>query len=241
MSSTSAVFVGDGTLLVRCAQAWRDAGHEVAFVATRNGEIAQWARASGVAHRCLARDEPHLTQQDGPRSFFGRDRRPDALATIDFTKGAREIAALVRALDWGIYANPLARAKLVCGDRLLVVRAARVGDFAFPPGTVVNVEADAIEVATGDGSVILSGLSEIDGTPVRALPAAGDVLAPLDAQLQGKLAAATPSIARGERHWMRALANIAPVDLPWPRARDAAAAECRVAIDVPADARPAAA
>src|SRR3569832_1850787 len=50
MSSTSAVFVGGGTLLVRCAQAWREAGHTVAFVATRNAEIAQWARGKGIAH-----------------------------------------------------------------------------------------------------------------------------------------------------------------------------------------------
>src|SRR3569832_723555 len=50
MSSTSAVFVGGGTQLVRCAQAWREAGQTVAFVATRIAEFAQWARGNGIAH-----------------------------------------------------------------------------------------------------------------------------------------------------------------------------------------------
>src|SRR4051812_11662653 len=50
MSSTGALFVGDGTLLARCAQAWTEAGHRVDFIATRNPEVAQWAQANGIAH-----------------------------------------------------------------------------------------------------------------------------------------------------------------------------------------------
>ncbi|HEY8048784.1 MAG TPA: formyltransferase family protein, partial [Ramlibacter sp.] len=70
MSSTSAVFVGDGTLLARCAQAWCDAGHTVAFVATRNAEVAQWARQQGIAHRLIAAGEAVDLPQLGFDYFF---------------------------------------------------------------------------------------------------------------------------------------------------------------------------
>src|SRR3569832_2066246 len=57
----------------------------------------------------VARGSLHLSPQEGTRSYFGRDRRPKALATIDFARSAAEIVVLVRALDYGAYANPLAR------------------------------------------------------------------------------------------------------------------------------------
>ena len=61
------------------------------------------------------------------------------------------------------------------------------------------------------------------------------MLPSLDARLRDKLATAAPSIARGERHWTRALAHMVAVELPWPRARDAAG-ESRARVDVPAQA-----
>lgn len=343
MSSTSAVFVGDGTLLVRCAQAWREAGHGVAFLATRNPEIAQWAQANGIDHgdelpeggfdylfsvanlqvlpatviararklainfhdgplprhaglnatawallaqesehgvtwhemtdrvdagrivkqklfpiaanetalslnaRCyeaglaafveiageIALGELRLTPQSGPRSFSGRDRRPDALGTIDFSQTARDVAALVRALDYGTYANPLARAKFLFGDRLVLVREARVTEAGpqAPAGTVLAAGGGGVDVATGQGIVSLSGLAEMDGTPVRALPRVGEQLPLLDARLRDRLATATPSIARGERHWTQALHRVAPFELPWPRTRQGPGGEHRIELD----------
>lgn len=43
-----AVFVGDGSLLTRCAQAWLDAGHAIAGVASANAAIQDWAREREV-------------------------------------------------------------------------------------------------------------------------------------------------------------------------------------------------
>src|SRR5215213_11551406 len=48
MSSTSAVFVGSGSLLIQCAQAWRDAGNVISAVATHSAEILAWAETSGI-------------------------------------------------------------------------------------------------------------------------------------------------------------------------------------------------
>ncbi|MEJ6022290.1 MupA/Atu3671 family FMN-dependent luciferase-like monooxygenase [Ramlibacter sp. PS4R-6] len=337
--------MGDGTLLVRCAQAWLDAGHCVAHVVTRNAEIAHWARDAGIAHRQFAagealqapdvacdylfsvanlevlpetflrlpaklavnfhdgplpryaglnapvwallngesqhgitwhemtarvdagrivkqamfpvtagetslelnarcyeaglaafaqiaadaaRGELELTAQAGERTYFGRDKRPDTLATLDFTKTAREIVALVKALDFGTYANPLARPKLLVGERTVLVRDAQVDQAAShaAPGTVVQAQDRSVTVATAAGDVVLT-LAE----PVRDLP---KQLPLLDAALRDRIAAALPALARGERHWAAALTHLAPVELPYPR--ELAGTEVtRVALDAGAD------
>ncbi|HUR90145.1 MAG TPA: MupA/Atu3671 family FMN-dependent luciferase-like monooxygenase [Ramlibacter sp.] len=341
MSSTSAVFVGDGTLLARCAQAWRDAGHRIAFIATRNAEISHWARANGFAHRqfeadeaielpgldfdyffsvanlevlpagligrarklainfhdgplpryaglnapawaLLHREREHgitwhemtdrvdagrivkqvkfaidadvtalglnarcyeaglaafteiandaargdlaLTAQSGGRTYFSRDRRPDALATLDFTRPANEIVAQVRALDFGTYANPLARPKVLFATGVAFVREARVAPTGSgaAPGTVVASLGNAITVAAKDADVVLS----LDSPP--AVPHPGERLPLLDAPLRDRINAATPAIAKGERYWTRALPAIAPVELPYPREHGAGAESVRL-------------
>ena len=323
--------MGDGTLLARCAQAWTDAGHTVAFVATRNAEIAQWAASHGHAHRRFAPDEAvelpaaefdyffsvanlevlpaaltgrarrlainfhdgplpryaglnapawallhgerehgvtwhemtervdagrivrqvkfpvapdetalglnarcweaglasfvelahdvarrdlALTPQSGARTYFGRDRRPAALATIDLAQPARDIVALVRALDFGTYSNPLAKPKLMLDGAIAFIREARVADRASnaPAGTVIASLAGVVTVATGQGDVVLT----IAPGSAR-LPQTGERLPLLDAQVRAQLDAAAPQIAKGERHWLRALNEIAPVELPYPR------------------------
>jgi natural product biosynthesis luciferase-like monooxygenase protein len=341
MSSASAVFVGDGSLLVRCAQAWKEAGHTVKLVASANEEILAHARSSGIETtridpdairlpladfdylfsvanlhlidpaivaragrlalnfhdgplpryaglnatswalmagetihgvtwhemtdmpdagriakqviftiqddetalslnaRCyeaglasfteiareIARGDLALKTQGAGRTYFSRDRRPAALGTLDFLRPAREIAAMVRALDFGSYANPLARSKILLRDRLLLARGATVmPSSAGRPGTVTAATAELLRIATGEGDIVLYGLTEIDGGAARDLPAADETLPTLDGRLRDKLAAAAPRVARGERHWSRALSLLAPVDLPYPRQRGVQAA-----------------
>ncbi|AMO24136.1 hypothetical protein GCM10027034_16970 [Ramlibacter solisilvae] len=340
MSSTSAAFVGDGSLLVRCLQAWLEAGHTARLVASANDEVLAHAKAAGIeavridpdtairlppaefdylfsvanlrmidrdtlararrlalnfhdgplpryaglnatswalmagesAHgvtwhemtevpdagriarqlvfpvlpddtalglnaRCyeaglasfvemvgeLARGELALREQAGGRSYFARDQRPAALGTLDFQRPARELAAMVRALDFGAYANPLGRAKVRLGDRLLLVRSASVQPaVSAAAGTVIAATPDSLQVATAEGAIALEGLSEIDGRAVHALPQAGERLPALDGRERDQLDACAPRVAQGERHWRRVLSALAPLELPQPRQRAAA-------------------
>jgi natural product biosynthesis luciferase-like monooxygenase protein len=341
MVTTSAVFVGDGSLLVQCAEAFRQAGHQVLAVVSASAANLDWARAQGaravrmegdwqgeldtlefdylfsVANlrmlppaalararrlainfhdallpryaglnatcwalmagepvhgitwhemteradagrivrqlsfevspqetalslnaKCyeaglasftriaqdLARGELALSPQQGERSYFGRHRRPAALATLDFTRPAAELAALVRALDFGQYANPLARAKVLAGDRLLLVRAATVeGRSGAAPGTVLGAEGDTLRVAAADADLVLTGCTCIDGMPGTPGVQAGMVLR-VPAEAAALLAQRGEAIARGEAHWTEALHAVQPVELPYPR-RNAPGAE----------------
>jgi natural product biosynthesis luciferase-like monooxygenase protein len=336
MSSTSAVFAGDGSLLVRCVQAWLAAGHTVSCIASHNEPVLEWASANGIAAvkldadaavdlpagdfdylfsianlqllpaaligrarklainfhdgplpryaglnatawalmaqeashgitwhemtgavdagrivrqatfplsdnetalslnaRCyeaglaafesIAEDIAHgelvLTAQAGTRSYFARDRRPDALATLDWSRPASELAALVRALDYGSYPNPLACAKVWTGEGILLVRTAQaLGALgSAKPGTVLMADGDTLRIATAAGDLLLGGCTDAAGQPGTCGVTQEDVLPTLDAALQQRLALRLPAIAKGEIVWRRAFTALAPAALPYPR------------------------
>ena len=341
MSSNSAVFVGDGSLLIRCAQAWRDAGQSIRRVASGNSEIIDWARANDIAWVRLGDDGPvelppvefdylfsvanlrvlpadlvaragklainfhdgplpryaglnatswallaqeashaitwHemtgavdagrivrqvpvpispaetalglnarcyeaglagfvaitqdivsgnlvLVEQTGERHYFSRARRPDALGTLDFSRPAGELCALVRGLDFGSYANPLARPKIFLGDDVLLVRTARVttGTSSAAPGTVLQAEGDALRVATAQGDIELGGCSDCTGQPSLAGLVAGTVLPRIHGTQREALAACMTQVAQGETFWRKAFSSLSLVELPYPRKADAA-------------------
>lgn len=61
----------------------------------------------------LAEKRVKPAQQDlEKRTFFPRWQRPHAACTVDWTRSAEEIDALLRALDYGSYPNPLGLLKL---------------------------------------------------------------------------------------------------------------------------------
>ena len=58
MTTTSSVFIGDGSLLVQCADAFRKAGHSVSAVVSANAANLQWARDQGIDAIPLEGDWP---------------------------------------------------------------------------------------------------------------------------------------------------------------------------------------
>ncbi len=352
MISTSALFVGNGTLLIRCAQAYLEGGHTIRGVMTDNPEVERWARANGIAlvrsgahtdeagpeaefdylfsianlrvlpaawierprklainfhdgplpryaglnatswalmarepahgitwhemtaavdagrivrqasfpitdtdtalslnARCyeagldsfralvqdIARGDLPLAEQRGPISYFGRAQRPPALATLDFARPAGELAALVRALDFGQYPNPLGRAKVFLGNDVLLVRSARVlsGSGSHAAGTVIDAHADSLRVATGEGDILLQGCCDVDGHATLSGVSAGTRLPALDGRLLERLAACVPRAAAGEAFWTRALADQAPAELPYPRKLDALSSAASQSVRLP--------
>ncbi len=342
MRSTSAVFTGDGSLLVRCAQAWLAAGHRIERIATRSDQVLQWAQANevsvvnagadaplalagttfdylfsvanlhvlkaeligrarvmainfhdgplpryaglhatswalmareythgitwhemtarvdagrivrqvtfdiaenetalGLNMRCyeaglaafeeiaqdIARGELALTAQSDERRYFARDLRPEALGTLDWRRPATELAALVRALDYGAYPNPLALPKAWTGTDILLVRTAS----SLPrtsyaePGTVLRVDGDTLHVATALGDLSLGGCTDALGNAGVGGVAAGQVLPPLPPAVRDRFADRITAIARGEIGWRRAWSELSPVELPYPRQMQAAA------------------
>ena len=172
---------------------------------------------------------PQRTAQDlSLRSYFARDDRPAAAARLDFHRPAATLAALVRALDFGGYWNPLACPKVEIGGQVLLVgKAEPAGPAHGLPGTVTAVERDSLTVATGDGGLRLSQLTTTEGAvrlPID-LVKTGQILPSPEG---GQAAALTNAIAatlKAEPQWRKALNAMHPVPVPLagPAATDAAA------------------
>ncbi|MGD9864790.1 MAG: AMP-binding protein, partial [Pseudodonghicola sp.] len=151
------------------------------------------------------------------RSYFPRDARPDAAARLDFHRPAARLAALVRALDFGGYWNPLACPKVeIAGQVLLVGAAELTGAAQGLPGAVMAVERDSVTVATGDGALRLSKLTTPEGAAVATADLAkpGDTLPSPEAETARRLTEALATTLRPEPQWRRALAALHPLPVP---------------------------
>jgi methionyl-tRNA formyltransferase len=155
--------------------------------------------------------------------YYGRKDRPEAACAIRWDQSADRIATLVRALDFGTYANPIGAAKLSIGGRVLLVAA--VENVATPsgaePGTVVAADLSGITVATADGDLRLTRLEVSCGRAVSAGEAqtefglrAGARLDVPAADAVARLSALNAAVCPNESFWLRRLETQETVELP---------------------------
>lgn len=163
-----------------------------------------------------------------PQDLSQRSYHPATSGPCRWPAGLRppaaEVARLVRALDHGDFANPLALPKLWLRGRLLSVRTAALAEGAGAPGTVLAADDTGLTVACASGAVRLSGLREMDGTEVAAPDAAqlGELLATAPADEVARIDAAIAAVAGGEGAFRRALAA-EPAALPFAQPGQGAA------------------
>ena len=167
------------------------------------------------------RPQPQALDQ---RTYFGAFKRPAALGSIDWRRPAAEIDALVRALDFGGYANPLALPHASINGRPFLVTALVMLDerSGKEPGTIVGSDDEGIRVATGTEDVRLTRVWRDDG---RLEPAAefvnkagltqGARLDTLGDDVVQRLTSMHERAARHEQFWVTRLATKAPLDLPY--------------------------
>ncbi|WP_293400315.1 MupA/Atu3671 family FMN-dependent luciferase-like monooxygenase [Phenylobacterium sp.] len=178
----------------------------------------------------LAVGRLNATPLSGDRGWYARAKRPANFGVLDLTRPAKELGRIVRALDFGARRNPLALPKVLIGDRLVAVsKLERALDARGEPGRVLALDDSSITLMAGDGAVVLTGLSDMDGGALdpRSLGVAvGAVLPPL----VPVEAATLRSVGVSEAFWEEALESANPIQLPYPR--DHAADAGQVALDV---------
>lgn len=167
----------------------------------------------------LRQGVPFLPESLSFESSTGLPQRPLALGTLDFSKSAKALVCLVSGLDFGPGSNPIGLAKIYLGHAFAVVRHARPASARSlkAPGTVLRIAEDELEVATGDGDIVLGGISDAAGGQLASVFFPGMVLAAPAGRLLELLAERTGELARSERYWRAAYGRVAPVELPYPR------------------------
>jgi natural product biosynthesis luciferase-like monooxygenase protein len=184
------------------------------------------------------------TPQDGERGYFGRHDRPTKDIALDLSRPAAELDALIRALDFGAYPNPVGAASLVVNDKAVIVKAAEVTtevDGSIEPHLVVGADDSAIVVGTHEHALTITAVTTLTGGELSLADAAehlgiaaGSKLPELDGGLKDALGARSESVSKAERFWMKRLAALEPIELPWTTgARESTAATKTLDIAVP--------
>ncbi|WP_420630860.1 MupA/Atu3671 family FMN-dependent luciferase-like monooxygenase [Candidatus Leptofilum sp.] len=207
--------IDKGDILVQ--QLFNIAEGETAFtlnVKAYEAGIASFAElVEGIENSSLQPRAQNLAEQ----TYFGKYDRPAAAATLNWAQPAEKLVALINALQFGSYANPLALPKLNANGRLLIVNSAKPSEAtSAAPGTIISVDDESVTVATSSGSIVLSGLQNLDGTAVSPTEfSVNQQLANLDAATIADLTALNDTIVRQEGYWLRRLAQMSAVELPY--------------------------
>jgi natural product biosynthesis luciferase-like monooxygenase protein len=158
------------------------------------------------------------------QTYFSKYQRPPAAGTLYWNQSADNISALVRALNFGPYANPLGLPKLVVGEEVFIVPEIDVLDSTSQatPGTITAIGSDSLKVATASHEVALRKLLTIDGQPLsiadfvaRFGVREGDRLAELDQETAEHLTTLNRAICQHEEFWRKRLAELAAIEIPY--------------------------
>jgi len=173
----------------------------------------------------LSRGQAVAKRQDlSERTFFARFKRPAAAGVIRWNSAAEEIDALVRALDFGPHPNPLGSARLVIEKEFIIVSGSTVADSGSvaAPGTVTKIDANSIRVSTATREVEIRQLLTIDGKP---LPLSdfiskynlceGYRLTSISSEDASQIESFNTSSRKHESFWVKTLASLEPVTLPF--------------------------
>ncbi|MCV2893389.1 MupA/Atu3671 family FMN-dependent luciferase-like monooxygenase [Lentibacter sp. XHP0401] len=192
--------------------------HDTALTLNTKAYEAALGSFDELMNRLARPDVPREAQDSSARSYFGRHKRPEAFATLDFNASAEEIIALVLGLDHGPYWNPLTTPRIVHEGRVIAVKGAVASGLpraSVPAGSIIEVSERSLTVATGSAPVVLKELVSLDGEALKPADifAKGASIAPLSDADRNALNAAQDRAARGDAHWRKQLGKLAPASL----------------------------
>lgn len=196
--------------------------------------------------RLQGRPQPPLQT----RHYFSKMKQPAAAATFSWKASAEQLESLVRALDFGPYANPIGLPKIAYDNNLVLVREVAVVDASPPgqPGTVIELEPEAVCIRTATGALKVTKVTTVAGAE---LPVSdwvqqwnlkpGMRLPELDPALARRLSELHKSSVRAETFWARRFATLEPIQLPYAKqvTAESASADYQVmSLTLPAEAKP---
>lgn len=176
------------------------------------------------------------------RRYFSKSSQFAADGVVDWNVDAEAIAARVRATDHGPFSSPLVWPKVTLNGELWAIRKAHSvsSPTSSPPGTVMKVDTQALDVATGTGLLRIEALSTLEGAPVSMALAsaglsAGSHLMSPSSDAATQLTEMGKAASKSARHWDLRLTRFSPYRLPFAaptRNQSWSAAPLRVKLDV---------
>jgi|GEM_PF-170348 len=166
-----------------------------------------------------------IPQELSKRRNFSRLAQFPAEGVIDWQAGAEQIAAMVRAADYGPFKSPLVWPKVSINGRFFAVRQASVGmpSAASAPGEIIaGDESAALHVAADGKSVALEALSSLEGATLSVQDIVkanklrpGVLLASPTESAKVQITEAGLAASKTTRYWSRRLLDYKPYRLPY--------------------------
>jgi amino acid adenylation domain-containing protein len=190
----------------------------------------------GLIAELAAGVEKQIPQDLSRRTYFSRSTRPPAAAVLSWQEAPATLCALVRALNFGQYPNPLGSPKVLVGNEYVVVGDAHPASSASSaaPGSVIRVDDEIVTVATVGGDVALRRWTTLDGRELRAADLVerydirvGRCLPSLTAEEADALSTWYGAAAKHERFWIDVLQHVDPIVLPMAKASQSSNEEPR--------------
>ncbi len=174
----------------------------------------------------LASGNVDRTPQDlVQRSYFSKYQRPESAGTVDWSNSAVDIEALVRALEFGDYPNPIGSAKLVGEKESYIIKSAVAQDSEgadVVPGGIISIKEGELSVGTGAGTLTITELNSITGNTVLICDAVnrldletGKSLTIPTEDFKKKLTALNEKLCRSEEFWTKRLARLETPEIPY--------------------------
>ena len=164
-------------------------------------------------------------QELSKRRNFSRLAQFPAEGVIDWNAGAEQIAAMVRAADYGPFNSPLVWPKISVNGRFFAVRQARIGapSATSTPGEIMACEESAaLQVAAGGKSIFLETLSSLEGETLSVRDIVktsklrpGARLASPTQSAKAQITEAGLAASKTTRYWSERLLNYQPYRLPY--------------------------
>ncbi len=165
-----------------------------------------------------------LRQNSDELNVFARDDRPPAACTIKWSSPAEQISALVRALDFGGYRNPLGLPKVLIGGEAILLRSVGIidGDSSAAPGTVTQFDSDKLRVASSSGEIEILEVSTIEGRKLSISELSkrfgikqGFRLQDPEPRILKRVEAVSALASQHEPYWVRRLSKLEPAHIPY--------------------------
>jgi len=165
-----------------------------------------------------------IPQNLNQRTYFPPSKRPSSGGLLSFNRCAYELDALVRALNFGPYPNPLGLAKLAIeGDFIVVFQLEVLDEFSqASPGTITDIEADFLKISTSSYEIVLRELQTLESKPL-SIPdfvenfalQVGYRFQDIEPDLAKSIENFNSLIAKHEAFWVERLARLQPITIPY--------------------------
>ena len=102
------------------------------------------------------------------RAYYGKHRRPAAMASLSWSEPAETLAGLVRGLDFGDLPNPMTTPKLWIKGQPIGVHQAEVlsTPSTRPFGSILQIADQGLVVATDSFDLRLNRFASLEGSPI---------------------------------------------------------------------------